>query len=170
MLSFDIRELETDAVAVDSDLAADDPIWQADDAMPAGPVHVSGRLSAAGTGRFYWHGRIAGSAVLPCRRCLQETSVEVQDEAHVIFAATDVEEAEEPDVYPFDPRARELDLRPAVRELWLLNAPRFVLCKDDCKGLCPNCGADLNAGPCSCPPVHDARWDALHKRDSSSAT
>jgi DUF177 domain-containing protein len=169
MLAFDIRDLESAAVAVDGELSADDAVWQPGDTTPSGPIHVSGRLSAAGAGRFYWHGRIAGAAVLPCRRCLTETTVAVKDEAHLIFAAADHPEAEEPDVYTFDPRARDLDLRPAVRELWLLNAPRYALCRDDCRGLCPTCGADLNAGPCACPPAHDARWNALRRVDSSSA-
>ena len=31
-----------------------------------------------------------------------------------------------------------------------LEVPAFVLCRDDCAGLCPTCGADLNAGPCAC--------------------
>ena len=47
-------------------------------------------------------------------------------------------------------RTRELDLRPSVREQWLLAVPSFVLCREDCKGLCPHCGADLNLGPCGC--------------------
>ncbi len=167
MLSFDIRELESQAVMVDGTLAADDPIWEDEDAVPSGVVRVTGRLSAAGAGRFYWHGRIAGTAVLPCRRCLTDTSVAVEDEAHLIFAPAGDEEADDPDVYTFGPRDKELDLRPAVRELWLLNAPAYALCREDCKGYCPTCGADLNKGSCSCPPAGDSRWDALRKLDST---
>jgi uncharacterized protein len=50
-----------------------------------------------------------------------------------------------------------------VREQWLLAVPTFLLCRDDCKGLCPTCGVDLNAGECQCPPqiTVDSRWDAL---------
>ena len=172
MLSFDIRDLESARRYRRREVLADDPSGRRETRCHRAPIRVAGRLSAAGAGRFYWHGRIAGTAVLPCRRCLTETSVAVEDEAHLIFAeagdAKTDDEVDDPDVYRFDPRAKELDLRPAVRELWLLNAPAFVLCREDCKGLCPTCGADLNAGPCSCPPTHDARWDALHKLDSSS--
>ena len=50
MLSFDIRSLESHAVVVDEDLSADDPVWQEEDPKPAGAVHVTGRLSAAGSG------------------------------------------------------------------------------------------------------------------------
>ncbi len=167
MLSFDIRELESNAVVVDDVLVADDPIWEPGDAVPSGAVRATGRLSAAGAGRFYWHGRIAGTAVLPCRRCLSETSVAVEDEAHLIFVVADDEEADDPDVYTFGARDKELDLRPAVREMWVLNAPAYALCRDDCKGYCPRCGADLNAGACACPPASDSHWDALRKLNSA---
>jgi uncharacterized protein len=169
MLSFDIRDLESNAVVVDGTLRADNPIWQAGDAVPSDPIRVSGRLSGAGPGRFYWHGRIAGTAVLSCSRCLTETSVPVEDDAHLIFAVAGEDEADDPDVYTFGPRDKELDLRPAVRELWLLNAPGFALCREDCKGLCFTCGADLNAGPCHCASTRDTRWDALRKLDSTSS-
>ena len=85
MLSFDIRSLEHHGVAVDAMLSPDDAIWQAEDPRPSGPLHVTGRLSTAGAGRFYWHGRIEGDIAMPCRRCLSEASSHVASEEHVIF-------------------------------------------------------------------------------------
>jgi uncharacterized protein len=42
--------------------------------------------------------------------------------------------------------------------------PARILCRQDCAGLCPTCGVDLNAGPCSCPPAAtDSRWAALQQ-------
>jgi uncharacterized protein len=161
MLSYDIRSLESQAVVVDAHLAPDDPVWEADDPRPSAPLHITGRLSAAGPDRFYWHGVMAGTVMLPCRRCLADTTARVHDEAHLIFASTDDEETDDPDVYQLDPRSRELDLRPALREQWLLAAPGFALCRDECQGICPRCGADRNAGSCGCPPSSDSRWDAL---------
>jgi uncharacterized protein len=161
MLSFDLRSLRERAVSVDAEIGPDDSVWQPDDPRPAGPVQVRGRLSAAGAGRFYWHGRIDGSVALECRRCLQDTSADVHDEVHLIFA--EAGDPDDPDVYSIDPGARELDLRHAVREQWVLDAPNYALCRPDCKGLCPTCGADLNAGDCGCVPVTQSRWDALRK-------
>jgi len=161
MLSFDIRSLREHAAAVDADLPATDPIWQEGDPLPDGSVHVAGRISPAGPDRFYWHARIDGAVAGPCRRCLTDARVEVRDEAHYIFAEGAGDETDDPDVLLIDPGAYELDLRQAVREQWLLAAPGFLECRPDCKGLCPRCGADLNAGPCDCPPATDARWDAL---------
>ena len=56
MLSFDLRSLEAKAATVDDRLAADDPVWQDGDPKPDTAVTVKGRLSAAGSGQFYWHG------------------------------------------------------------------------------------------------------------------
>ena len=59
------------------------------------------------------------------------------------------------------PDATEIDLTPAIREELMLAVPRFVECRDDCKGICPQCGKDLNAGSCACEPVTEARWQPL---------
>jgi uncharacterized protein len=162
MLSFDLRDLERQAASVDGRLAADDPVWEADDAHPMGDVHATGRLSKAGVGRYYWSGHIEGTVARSCRRCLTEVTQPVREEVHSLFVdAGDAEVGEDPDAYRLAPRAMAVDLRPAVREQWLLGVPEFALCRADCRGLCPRCGADLNAGPCGCPPETDRRWDAL---------
>lgn len=162
MLSFDIRSLESQAAQVDGQLAPEDPVWQDGDARPSSPILVEGRLSAAGPSRFYFSGRLAGEAEIPCRRCLTEVGVQVEEEAHFIFSSEGGDTADDPDVYPFDPNAPSLDMRPAVREAWLLAAPAFVLCREDCKGFCANCGTDLNTESCDCTPVAtESRWDAL---------
>jgi uncharacterized protein len=166
MLSFDIRSLEAQAANVDEQLSADDPVWEEGDPKPDTAVHVIGRLSATGTGQVYWHGTIEGDVTDSCRRCLNEAHAHVEDESHTIFAEATDEELDDPDVYPIDPNDRELDLRPAIREEWLLAQPRFVLCRDGCKGLCPRCGTDLNEGQCSCPPDADSRWASLRKANS----
>jgi uncharacterized protein len=166
MLSFDIRSLAEHAVVVSDTLSPDDPVWLEGDAVPSESIQVSGRLSPAGPGRFYWHGTIEGSVDLPCRRCLGEASGHVSEEAHFIFAEAESEGLEDdPDVFLLDERTGELDLRPALREQWLLHVPGYALCRDDCKGLCSSCGAELNVGPCGCASsAADPRWETLRKR------
>jgi uncharacterized protein len=161
MLSFDLRSLESKAVRVDGRLAANDPVWEAGDTVPVDAVLVSGRLSSAGPGRFYFSGQLEGTISAACRRCLTDVRADVHEEIHMIFAEEGNEEADDPDVYVLNPRAPVLDLRPAIREEWLLAVPAFVLCREDCKGLCPRCGVDLNTGACSCAPETDSRWDVL---------
>ncbi|MEP7343686.1 MAG: DUF177 domain-containing protein [Gemmatimonadaceae bacterium] len=168
MLSFDLASLEFHAVQVEGSLGADDGIWGDDETRPIDAVRVTGRLSSAGASRFYFSGTIEGSVATTCRRCLTSVTAPVKEEVHLLFARADDDEIDDPDVYVVGDRARELDLRPSVREQWLLAVPAFVLCRDDCKGLCPHCGADLNLGPCGCEAVRDDRWDALRDaRDPS---
>ena len=165
MLTFDLRSLEHQAATVDDQLDSDDAVWQDGDPKPDSGVRVTGRLSATGTGQFYWHGRISGDVTMDCRRCLKEAHGHVEDESHIIYSEPDELTEDDPDVYPIEAGANELDLRPAIREEWLLAQPRYVLCRDDCKGLCPRCGKDLNEGPCDCPPQTDSRWDSLRKAE-----
>ncbi|MEP6550007.1 MAG: DUF177 domain-containing protein [Gemmatimonadales bacterium] len=169
MLSFDIRSLETKAAQVDGELPPDDPVWEEADVRPEGAITVTGRLSHAGEGRFYFAGRIDGGIVLPCRLCLEEVSVEVDEEVHFLLAEIGADEADDPDVYLYDPNARMLDLRGAVRETWLLTAPAYVQCREDCKGLCATCGTNLNESSCNCAPTKtESRWDALLKPQSKA--
>ena len=57
-----------------------------------------------------------------------------------------------------------LDLTPLVRELSLLEVPIKVLCRDDCQGLCQECGQNLNLGTCDCPDqMIDPRMAALQQ-------
>jgi addiction module HigA family antidote len=172
MLSFDIRTLESVAAQVDGDLPADDPIWTAADTRPLDAVHVEGRFSSAGSGRFYFSGRFSGAVKLECRKCLTDVTREVSEEVHFLFAPSgDTTTEDDPDVFTYDPGARQIDVRPAVREGWLLSVPAFAECREDCKGLCLTCGANLNEGPCNCEPAtSDARWDSLrHARNDFQA-
>ena len=55
-----------------------------------------------------------------------------------------------------------LETEPVVAEQVELNLPTHPLCRDDCAGLCPRCGRNLNQGACGCaPPAPDPRWGAL---------
>ena len=102
-----------------------------------------------------------------CRRCLTDVGESVDGEMHLIFAEQDdPDAADDPDMYLIEDRAAELDLRPALREQWLLVAPRFTLCAEDCKGLCPTCGTDRNVNSCDCAAQADSRWDTLRPAKS----
>lgn len=67
------------------------------------------------------------------------------------------------DVFLIDETHR-LDLEAAMREYALLNLPQAPRCREECKGLCAECGKNLNEGPCDCAPVAvDERFAALSK-------
>jgi uncharacterized protein len=154
MLSFPTQSIAAGAIQVQDDLDRDDQCWIEGDSRPQDALRVTGRLSSAGEGRFYFSGKFAGKATVECRRCLQDVDVEVGSDAHLLFADADTDTEGDPDIYPLavGRTGESVDLRPAIREQWLLEVPAFVLCSPDCKGLCTTCGANLNQGACSCAP------------------
>ena len=103
-----------------------------------------------------------------CTRCLKQ----FEQQMHVLFeerfyptldvvtgvALTPPDDGE--DAFPIDAH-HLIDLTEAVRQHVLLDIPMVTLCKEDCAGLCPQCGKDLNEGPCNCQPEIDARLSVL---------
>src|SRR3989442_8596797 len=70
MLQVDLRELARGPVETQGQLAGNDPLFEGLDVVLADPVHVAGRLHAAGEGRFYWRGSLHTRMAGQCRRCL----------------------------------------------------------------------------------------------------
>lgn len=111
----------------------------------AAPVSVSGTVT--GDGKAYT-AQGTGSVVFRsvCDRCLEE----FEQLLTFTFSERFVREgAEEEDCYSYS--GDTLDLEQVFSDNMLLNMPIINLCKEDCKGLCPQCGANLNRGKCSCP-------------------
>ena len=160
MLRVDLRELALGPVETRGELAHADPLFAQTDVVLREPVVVGGRLQAIGEGRFYWHGTLHAVVQGECRRCLAPVSTPVAADIGALFTH-DVEALEDPDSYPVAAEATEVDLTPAIREELLLAVPWYVLCREDCRGLCPRCGQDLNAGPCGCTAASDSRWQPL---------
>ena len=85
----------------------------------------------------------------PCARCLAATETSVEAEVEEAFIRDKGEEREaDDDQYMYSGHVLELD--EAVRTALLLELPSRILCKEDCLGLCDQCGADLNINACSC--------------------
>lgn len=161
MLRADLRELaRAGAVETRGELKQDDPALEGTDVALREPVVVGGRLQRIGEGRFYWQGTLDIVVQSECRRCLTPVATPLSLKIGALFAQ-DPEALEDPDAYPVPQEATAVDVTPAIREELLLTAPRYVVCRDDCKGLCPQCGKDLNAGPCGCVPATEARWQPL---------
>jgi DUF177 domain-containing protein len=161
MLRVDLRELaQKGAVETRGELKQDDPALEGADVSLREPVVVTGRLQRIGEGRFYWQGAIRTVIQGECRRCLTPVATPLSLEIGALFTQ-DGEALDDPEAYAVPPDATEIDVTSAAREELALAAPRYVLCRDDCQGLCPQCGKDLNAGPCGCPPATEARWQPL---------
>lgn len=93
-------------------------------------------------------GTLASSVRMNCTRCNKEFVEEFSVDFSERFLKVSEEEAEELDCYTYAGEIISLDKM--VQDLILLNAPLYGVCKPDCKGLCPVCGADLNNTQCSC--------------------
>ena len=94
-----------------------------------------------------------------CGRCLKEFTAVTQAEVVEKFYQASAENIEN-DAFVYD--SDVIDITEPLRESLLLAEPMQALCKEDCKGLCPVCGADLNQGDCGCDKfVVDPRLAAL---------
>ena len=82
-----------------------------------------------------------------CGRCLKEFSAETQADVLEKFYPVGAENLED-DAFVYD--SDVIDITEPLRESLLLAEPMQALCKEDCRGLCPVCGADLNDGDCGC--------------------
>ncbi|CAA9227777.1 MAG: FIG01269488: protein, clustered with ribosomal protein L32p [uncultured Acidimicrobiales bacterium] len=90
-----------------------------------------------------------------CRRCLRQVEGQLQVPVRERFEERFVED----ETYPV--AHSQIDLGPMARDTVMLELPRAPLCREDCQGLCPECGADRNEGGCSCAAPADPRWAAL---------
>jgi DUF177 domain-containing protein len=169
MLSVQIGALDRGPVEVSGMVASDDPLFDDVGFELRESVRVSGRLSGAGVGRFYrfyWKGRIATTVRATCRRCLASTALEIDVRVDVVF--TENQDAEDPSEYVVPKGAGLIDLGEAIREELILATRQFVLCREDCKGLCQTCGTDLNLHSCDCRPSLDSRWTAFEPMKTKS--
>ena len=122
--------------------------WNGDTISYVGPVSFSGTYMLADETVIV---RGIARAVIesPCARCLKPTETEIEAELDEAFIRDTGEEREEDDdQYMYSGHVLELD--EAVRTALLLELPSRILCKEDCLGLCDQCGADLNINACSC--------------------
>ena len=105
-------------------------------------------------------GPVTGSVVLQCARCLKQLPSKVSVEVCELFYGPGHEAPEDEDAYSV--KGVEIDLEPMLRDAVALALPLNPVCGEDCKGLCPRCGRDLNLNACTCTEEEgDPRWAAL---------
>jgi uncharacterized protein len=128
------------------------------------PVRVSLRAEKI-TGGVALSGVIQGRVSMSCSRCLERITEDISHEfSYDCLPAEAIEEEElsvaDTDVHYYS--GGEIDISALVQEQVALAIPMRPLCKEDCKGLCPKCGANLNLGDCGCKKeAVDIRFAAL---------
>ena len=135
-----------------------------------GPVVVRGEVTLLRTGRgILVTGRLKTDVQLTCARCLsqfhQPLTLVIEEEyfptIDILTGAPVSAPEDEPGAFTID-QNNILDLGEAVRQYALLAKPMKPLCRQDCSGLCPTCGTNLNVKSCNCPKnVIDPRWQKL---------
>lgn len=102
-------------------------------------------------------GRIAGVMAAVCSRCLKVYDYSIDVGFDEKFSK---DEQDDEDVYPV--KNNEIDLKDLVIDQIILSMPLKMLCNENCKGLCPKCGCNLNEGSCSCDRnIVDPRFAVL---------
>jgi len=112
-------------------------------------------------------GALSTALELYCARCLEPLAHSVEREFDLLYRPLGVDVGDEEisvsgaEIEIGYYTGRGLILEEALREQVLLAVPMKLLCRDDCKGLCSQCGRNLNSGTCSCAPQADPRWHVL---------
>jgi uncharacterized protein len=116
---------------------------------------------------IFFRGSVHGTVVGSCARCLEEYAFGLDHP--FVFVLAPRAAADAPVRLSSDDLAlsyyegEEIDLTPLVHEQAILALPTRPLCREACRGLCTQCGANLNAGPCACPAAPaDSRLAVLH--------
>lgn len=157
-----LKDLDNSPVDIDTSLSREllrDAVGDMDAELDDCAVTLKAHLAKHST-TVQCDGELKGVLTLPCHRCLGPAKVPLAVPVHTIFvppAKIPVEDT------TADPEADDLDfahhdgeivdLAPIMREYIILAVPLRILCKDDCLGLCPQCGTDRNVAGCGCSPV-----------------
>ncbi|MNP16224.1 hypothetical protein D3C76_1086120 [compost metagenome] len=116
------------------------------------PLQVDLKAQPVGDGVVAVYGHLTTKLDMSCSRCLKPLNRKVDIKFNESF-----KQSEEPEAVSLDEdedlqivTEERVDLVPYVEESFLLSLPFAAVCSDSCKGLCPNCGTDLNVEQCGC--------------------
>lgn len=115
-------------------------------------------LTNAGDGILV-SGIVRGHAEGQCDRCLEPASFDISGEIEEYYLFEEPEDAEAyEDGFELVGPDHTVDLSGAIWDAMVMDTPFVVLCRPDCAGLCPMCGANLNEGPCGCAEAAEQAW------------
>ena len=170
-----VLDLEHEPVLFDLALDAG-AIDYGEDVTQVSPLAVEGRADLVQENRgsrdivddIRAQGRYSGEFEVACARCLAPVRRTLEGRFDLLFRPLGVDQgsserainAAETEIGYYQKSG--LLLEDVLREQVLLSLPARTLCREDCKGLCPRCGRDLNTETCACDPASaDPRWSAL---------
>ena len=130
----------------------------------AGEVHVVGELLVDGTETCVSiRGDLTVSGEAECDRCLARFELRYIAEVDVVIVRDDrVTDEEDGTAWTVHQARGTVDLTAALKEAALTMLPQKMLCREDCRGICAQCGANCNVETCDCDQeIVDSRWDGL---------
>lgn len=170
---FSVRELDIRSIPFKEELAPGVLEWE-EGIEQTTPLQASGEASIdESTDEIRVGGHIKVTLQYACDRCLTPVDLPIDEDFELIYQpppeATPGQEleihGEDIDVGFHDGEGVELNV--VLQEQVLLTMPSRALCKEDCKGLCPSCGVNLNNETCNCTkPNLDDRWAGLRNLGS----
>jgi len=167
---FKVRDLELKPARFEVSFAAGEINFLDDELKQTAPLAAKGVAEwVESISEIHVTGEFSTKLAAPCDRCLETGTFAVAEHFDLYYrpAATletgeeiEIKDEDEIQVGFFD--GEEISLEEILREQVLLALPVQRLCREECKGLCPSCGANRNQSVCACsPPEVENRWGAL---------
>jgi uncharacterized protein len=151
----DLSKIRTPHVAFDHTYAPGEFAAAEDSYKVVQPVQLHLDIDKSGE-QFRLRGRVETVLELPCSRCLDAFLWPVEGSFDLLYQPQSANigegelEVEEDDLSTAFYQNQQIDLAQLMREQFYLALPMKPLCGDDCRGLCPVCGTNLNRGICGC--------------------
>ncbi|MBL8179004.1 MAG: DUF177 domain-containing protein [Bryobacterales bacterium] len=169
---FSIRDLELRKIPFEVELPSGKIDFLDPDLNQSGNLHAAGQaeLLSSTLGEIRVRGHLRVTLGAPCDRCLESASILLDTDFDLSYRPADMDIAA--DEVELDEGEAEmgfyegdgLDLADVLREFILLQLPMQIVCRQDCKGICPVCGENRNKAACQCRlETADDRWAALKK-------
>jgi len=132
-------------------------------------VLVEATLEKTGS-QLFLQASIHAWGVFDCDRCVTPFETALNPSYRMYYVTTDEEYAQfDPaEVQALTPGMSTIDISDDVRQMIMLSVPLKLLCRNECAGLCQQCGKNLNEGSCECTTaLNDSRWDPLRRLQSN---
>ncbi|MEE8576201.1 MAG: DUF177 domain-containing protein [candidate division Zixibacteria bacterium] len=140
-----------------------------EDVSSVGVIRLELTIQQTGE-EYFCQGEVSADVVLDCARCLSSYEVKLLESTNFIVTTQEVrdqqkaEAIDDEDYVIMDGGDLRVDLTETIRQILLATLPIIPVCDASCRGLCDQCGANLNLQPCSCGDKEtDPRWAGLKK-------